>query len=185
MREVVEAAVGGRQHAGAGVAEREVHHVGDRAVGARFPVLATGDERRADQHLVVLAREDQLRVLGNVAGRAIDVRDDVLGGRRRCPEEFAGGAVKRVDHASLAGNAGQHLVHLALSQPRVDPGDVLRVGRHRGVDQQPLVRMVEVPVVVQMLVEPHDLPGVGVQREGRVVVEVRVVDAADHELRRG
>ena len=45
--------------------------------------------------------------------------------------------------------------------------------------------MVEIPVVVQMLVEPLDLAGVGVQREGRVVVEVRVVDAADHELRRG
>ena len=60
---------------------------------------------------------------------------------------------------------------------------MLRVGRHRGVDQQALVGMVEIPVVVQVLVEPLDLAGVGVQGEGGVVVEVRVVDAADHELR--
>ena len=44
--------------------------------------------------------------------------------------------------------------------------------------------MVEVPTVVQVLVVPGNLPRVGVQRQGRVVVEVRLVDPAEHELRR-
>ena len=44
--------------------------------------------------------------------------------------------------------------------------------------------MVEIPVVVQVLVVPAELARVGVEGEGRVVVEVLVVDAAEHELRR-
>ena len=44
--------------------------------------------------------------------------------------------------------------------------------------------MVEIPVVVQVLVVPADRAGVGVEGEGRVVVAVRIVDAAEHELRR-
>ena len=39
-------------------------------------------------------------------------------------------------------------------------------------------------MVVQVLVVPHDLAGVGVQREGRVVVQVLQVGPADHELGR-
>ena len=57
-------------------------------------------------------------------------------------------------------------------------------GADRGVDEQALERMVEVPVVVQVLVVPDDLAPVGVQREGRVVVQVGEVRAAGHELRR-
>ena len=69
-------------------------------------------------------------------------------------------------------------------QPRVDPAHRGRVGPDRRVDEQTLERMVEVPTVVQMLVVPDYLPRVGVQRQGRVVVEVGLVDPAEHELRR-
>ena len=43
--------------------------------------------------------------------------------------------------------------------------------------------MVEVPVVVEVLVVPADLAGVGVQGQRGVVVQVRVLDAAPQELR--
>ena len=44
--------------------------------------------------------------------------------------------------------------------------------------------MIQVPVVVQVLEVPADLAGVGFERQGRVVVQVRQLDAAQHELRR-
>ena len=61
-------------------------------------------------------------------------------------------------------------------QPRVDPGDGGRVRPHCGVDQQALEGVVEVPTVVQVLVVPGDLPRVGVEGEGGVVVQVLVPD---------
>ena len=59
------------------------------------------------------------------------------------------------------------------------------VRRHRGVDEQPFEGVVEIPVVVQVLVVPDDLAGVGVEGQRRVVVEVREVGAAEQELRGG
>ena len=47
-----------------------------------------------------------------------------------------------------------------------------RIGRHGGIDQQPLERMIEIPVIDDVLVIPDDLSGVGVQRQRRVVIEV-------------
>ena len=67
--------------------------------------------------------------------------------------------------------------------PRVDPAHLVRVGRHRGVHEDALEGMVEIPVVVQVLVVPADLAGVDVEGQRRVVVQVRVLDAAEHELR--
>ena len=43
--------------------------------------------------------------------------------------------------------------------------------------------MIEIPVVVHVLVVPDDFAAVGRERERRVVVEVRPVDAPEHELR--
>ena len=87
----------------------------------------------------------------------------------------------------LPGDAGHDPPHLAGPQPRVDPLDRVRVRRDRGVDEDALERVVEVPTVVEVLVVPDDLAGVGVEGEGRVVVEVLQVGAADEELggRRG
>jgi hypothetical protein len=59
-----------------------------------------------------------------------------------------------------------------------------RVGVDGGVDQQTFEWVIEVPVVVQMLVIPDDLTGVGVEGERRVVVQMRVVRTAHQELRR-
>ena len=71
------------------------------------------------------------------------------------------------------------------AHPRVDPAHRRRVsGAHGGVDEQPLERMVEIPVIDDVLVVPDDLAGVGVERQRRVVVEVLLVVAAEHELRR-
>ena len=60
----------------------------------------------------------------------------------------------------------------------------LGVGRNGRVDEQPLERMIEIPVIVQMLVVPDDLAVGRVQRQRRVVIEVLLVDAAQDELRR-
>ena len=77
------------------------------------------------------------------------------------------------------------LRRLAGLQARIDPRDLARFGRDRGVDEQPLERMIEIPVVDQMLVVPDDLAGRGIERERRVVIEVLLVVAAEDELRRG
>ena len=176
------AALGRRQQALAGVAQGEVHGVGEGAVGAGLPVLAAGPAR-AGQQLLAEGREDDLGVLGHVAGGAVDVRDHVLGDGGVGPQELAGLAVEGVDDAGLAGDAGHHPALLARLQPGVDPGDGVGVGGDGGVDEQPLEGVVEVPVVVQVLVVPPDLAGVGVEGEGRVVVQVRQLGAAEHELR--
>ena len=65
------------------------------------------------------------------------------------------------------------LRRLARLDLRVDPRHLLRVGRDRGLDQQALERMIEIPVIDDVLVVPDDLAGVGVERQRRVVVEVR------------
>ncbi len=184
--EPVEGAVVGRHDARAGVAQGEVHGVGEGAVGAGLPVLAAG-EGRAREDLLALAAEHDLLVLGDGAGRAVDAAHHVLGHRGPRPQELAGGAVEGVDDAGLAGDAGHDPAHLARLQAGVDPLDRLRVRGHRGVDEDALERVVEVPAVVEVLVVPDDLAGVGVEGEGRVVVEVLQVGPADEELggRRG
>ena len=83
----------------------------------------------------------------------------------------------------MPGNAGHHLADLARPDARVDPAHRVRVGRDGGVEQDALEGMVEVPVVVHVLVVPADLAGVDVEGQRRVVVEVRVFDAPEHELR--
>ena len=94
------------------------------------------------------------------------------------------GPVQRVDHPRLARDARHHPPPLARLQPRVDPAHRARVRRHRRVHQDALERVIEVPVVVQVLVVPHDSARVGVERQRRVVVEMRQVGPAQHELRR-
>ena len=49
----------------------------------------------------------------------------------------------------------------------------------------PLERMIEIPVIDDVLVVPDDLAGVGVNGERAVVIEVLLVVAAERELRRG
>ena len=157
-----------------------------RAVGAGLPVLAAVHVG-AGQDLLPLGGEDHLGVLGHRAGRPVDVADDVLGDGGGGPQELAGLAVERVDEAGLARNAGHHLADLAGLNVRVDPAHRVGVGRHRGVEQDALEGVVEVPVVVHVLVVPPNLAGIDVEGQRGVVVEVRVLDAAEHELggRRG
>src|SRR5690606_37878895 len=44
--------------------------------------------------------------------------------------------------------------------------------------------MVEIPVIDEMLEVPEDLAGIGIDRERRVVIEVLLIRAAEHEFRR-
>ena len=80
---------------------------------------------------------------------------------------------------------GHDLAPLARLDARVDPRHLFRIRRDGGLDQQPLERMIEIPVIDDVLVVPDDLAGVGVERERGVVVEVRLVVARQRELRRG
>ncbi len=62
---------------------------------------------------------------------------------------------------------------LAAPDVRVDPLDELRIRVDRRSKQRPLVRVVLVPIVArQMLVVPGELAGVGIQRDGRIAVEI-------------
>ena len=149
----------------------------------QLPVLAAAGVR-AGQHRLARRGEDQLGVLGHRAGGPVDAADHVLDDGRRGPQELAGLAVEGVDDARLAGYAGHDPAHLARVQPRVDPAHRGGVRPYRGVDQEALERVVEIPVVVHVLVVPDDLARITVQRERRVVVEVRQVGAAEHVLRR-
>ena len=76
-------------HPRADVAQRHVHRVGQRTVGAGLPVFpATGV--RTGQHRLPRRGEDQLRVLGHRPRRAVDTADHVLDNGRRGPQELAG-----------------------------------------------------------------------------------------------
>ena len=122
-----------------------------RAVGARLPVLPAGPGRTG-QHLLSQRGEGDLRVLGHRAGGAVDFADHLLrdGGRR--PQELARFAVEGVDDTGLARHAGDDLADLAGLDARVDPAHGVGVRRDGGVDEHPLERVVEVPVVVQVLI---------------------------------
>ena len=104
---------------------------------------------------------DRRRVDGFFAGLRIDGGDDVLRHRLFVPQPFAVGAVERFDNAELAG--GHHrLAGLAID---------------RQVDEQALIDVIEVPgVVLQMLVVPLQLPGLGIDGQRRVRVERIVLD---------
>jgi hypothetical protein len=66
----------------------------------------------------------------------------------------------------------------------IDPGNLARVGRDRGFDQQPLERVVEIPVVDHMLVVPDNPAGLPVERQRGIVIKVLQVITAEQELRR-
>ena len=85
----------------------------------------------------------------------------------------------------LPGNSGHHLAPLAGPQPRIDPGDLAGIRRHRRIHQQPFKGMIEIPVIHDVLVIPDDLAGIRVQRQRRVVIQVRLVVSSQQELRRG
>ena len=108
----------------------------------------------------------------------------VLADRRVGPQELARLAVERVDHAGLAGDAGHDAAPLPGLQPRVDPAHLRRIRRHGRVDENALVRVVEVPVVDEVLIVPGDLARFPADRQRRVVVQVLVERPAEHELGR-
>ena len=129
--------------------------------------------------------EQCVGIHGDVAGEAVDAREHVLLHGRARPEEFARRAVERVDDARLAGNPRDDFAPLAAADARVDPRHLVAVGSYGRLDEQPLVRVIEIPVIDDVLVVPNDLARVGVQRERRVVIEVLLVVAGERELRRG
>src|SRR6185369_12018200 len=122
--------------------------------------------------------EGHLTVHGYGARVAVDFTDDVLIDGRPGPKEFTGAAVERIHNTSLARNAGDHLPPFTCLDLRVNPEDVFRIRCYCGVHQYPLERMIEIPVIDNVLVVPHDLSRVGVQSQCRVVVEVLGVVAA-------
>src|SRR6185295_8958180 len=111
----------------------------------------------ANDDRLILLRVDARRIVDDRTRRAVDAGYDVLEDRGARPQEIAGLAVQRVDDAGLARDAGDYLAPLTGLEPRIDPADLARIGRDRSVDQQSLERMVEIPVIDQMLVVPNDL----------------------------
>ena len=165
------------------VRHREVHRLRARAVGARGPVLAAV-RRRANEAALVRPREQRIGADFDGARRAVDALDDVLRDRRPRPQELARCAIERVDEPRLAGDAGHDAALFAAAQARIDPRHLARVGCDGRVDQHALERMIEVPMIDGVLVVPDRLARRGPQRERRVVIEVLLVVAGEHELRR-
>ena len=75
----------------------------------------------------------------------------------------------------LAGNSRDDFAAARPAQSRVDPRHFGRIRRDARVDEQALERMVEIPVIDEMLVVPDDPPCLDVERERRVVIEVLLV----------
>ena len=155
-----------------GVLQPVIHRVGQRAVGARREILAAvrggADEARARPLSSKVV--SGLTVTSPVAPSIFETTFCVTVGRG--PQELAGLPVQRVNDAGLAGNTGDHFAPLARLDLRIDPGHLARIRRDGCVDQQPLKRMIEIPVIDHVLVIPDDLAGIGIQRQRRVVIQI-------------
>src|SRR6185436_13352516 len=99
-------------------------------------------------------REGRVGIDRDLPRGAIDVLDHVLhdGGSR--PEEFPRAAIERVDDARLSRDAGDHLPALSGLDAWIDPLDFTRIGRNRGFNEEPFERVVEVPVIDDVLIVP-------------------------------
>ena len=96
---------------------------------------------------------------------------------RCCPQKLTGLAVQCVNYAGLAWNTGDDLANFATLQIWIYPLNFVWVGSHCGVYQQALKRMVQIPVIIEMLVIPTNLTGFKLQRQGAVVIKMIVLDA--------
>jgi hypothetical protein len=92
--------------------------------------------------------------------------------KRHRPQELARRAVIE-PHAAAFADGDCDVALDALAHLRVDPLHVPRVGLDDGTDEHFLFVDVHVPVVAgQVLVVPHELAGVRLQRYGRVAVQI-------------
>ena len=119
--------------------------------------------------------EDVVPVDRCLSGLHIDVRYDklrIVCRKRRGPEEFA---VVAVEHENAAGftDGDDNIVFLAGRDCGIDPLHGLRIGADACAHQRSFMREVGVPVVGgQMLVVPGQFPGVRIQRDCRIAVEI-------------
>src|SRR5262245_46623975 len=91
---------------------------------------------------------------------------------RRRPDELAGLPVKHPDAAGLA-DRDDHIPLLAALDVRVDPFHRDWIGVDGGANERALMDMIEVPVIARkVLVVPLELPGLDVDRDCRVAVEL-------------
>src|SRR5690606_28625965 len=112
----------------------------------------------------------------------IDVEHDVLLHGFAGPEEFTGRAVDRVEDAGLARNAGDDLADFTRLHVRADPLNLFRVWRNVRIDENTFKRMIEVPLTADVLLVPDDLTSIGIDGEGRGLIEVlsiRIIRAHD------
>src|SRR5262249_7632050 len=98
---------------------------------------------------------------------------------------FPGLAIERVNNAGLTGNPCDDFSPLAGLDLRIDPRNFSRIGRNNGVDKNSLERMIEIPMIDDVLVVPDDLSGICIQGKRRIVIEVLVVISAKNEFGRG
>ena len=85
----------------------------------------------------------------------------------------------------LPGHARDDLARLAAAHAGIDPLHRVRIRCDDGIDEQPLERMIEIPVIDDVLEVPDDLARIGVECQRRVVVEVLLPVAAEHVFRCG
>src|SRR5262249_26917538 len=150
----------------------------------RRPVLAAIAAGANEVALVQMA-EGHFVIVRNGTRCTIDFRDDVLKHGRTRPEELAGFAIQGVDDTCLAGYPRQDFAAFAGLDLRIDPENIPRIRRDCRIDKQALERMIEVPMIDDMLIIPDDLSRIRIQGKRRIVVEMFVFVAAKYKLRSG
>ena len=163
------------------ILQRVIHRVGQRTVGTGLKILSAV-HRRTNEAPVANRAEQRLRIGSHPAGCAVDAGNNVLHDSRFGPQKLAGLPVERINDSGFSGNTGHDLATLAGPDSRIDPADVGGAWRHSRVDEQALEWMIEIPMIHEVLVVPDHLAGVGIQRERRVVIEVRELISSKHEL---
>ena len=174
-----------RQHPRAHVAQRVIKRPGQRAVGAGLPV-PSADPGRTHEHLLFQLREDDLGVLDGPASRLVDVkrpRSAAPSAAPRGTRRFRGPACRR--SRSCPGCRSSTLRVSPGSRPsRIqrtasgsgDTGRSTRIRSNGWSRSQWSFRCWKYQRIS---------PVSRLERQGRVVVEVRQIGAAEHEFRRG
>src|SRR6185436_9082536 len=119
-----------------------------------------------------LGFEERARFHRDLAGASVDTLDDVLIDRRRRPQELTGAAIERIHDARFTGNTGDDLALLTGLDRRIDPLHRILRGRDLRLEKDTLEGVVEIPMIDDVLVEPHDLARLRVNRERAVVIQV-------------
>ena len=126
--------------------------------------------------------EHVVPVDGSLAGLDIDTRDDALLRvirERLGPQKLSRGAVQHEQAASFT-DSDRQIDFLPARDVWINPLHEFGIGIEARAHQRSLMGVIGIPIVArEMLVIPGEFPGRGIERDGRVAVEIRGRGARD------